>query len=181
MFLGFRWMALARRFELFLVILFPFSTHCKIYFIPLTSRQWTSTWMLRTGHITLSAVPTNTEHRILYGYLTCPCQWSWRPTSASPPRCCPVWRPWPWWTPWSPAGRSSQSQSYETSVRQRPEHCRWAEPSERDRSPNAHHHNSTKNDKDNLGIKSYDCFLAEAAPGALQAETTEPLLGGNCR
>ena len=35
------------------------------------------------------------------------------------------------------------------------------------------------NDKDDLGIKSYDRFLAKAAPRALQAETTEPLLTGN--
>ena len=36
-------------------------------FIPFTSCQWTSTWMVRTGHITMSAVPSKTRHRSLYG------------------------------------------------------------------------------------------------------------------
>ena len=43
----------------------PF-THCKYDFIPFTSHQWVSTWKLITGHITLSDVPSKTEHRILY-------------------------------------------------------------------------------------------------------------------
>ena len=30
------------------------------------SRQWVSTWTLRTGHMALSTVPSKTEHRILY-------------------------------------------------------------------------------------------------------------------
>ena len=31
-----------------------------------TSLQWVSAWMLKTDHITLSTVPSKTEHRILY-------------------------------------------------------------------------------------------------------------------
>ena len=39
---------------------------------PLTSCQWVSTWKLRTGHITLFAVPNKTEHSILYEYFWLP-------------------------------------------------------------------------------------------------------------
>ena len=46
--------------------IFAPSIHCEYDFIPFTSPQWASTWILRTGHITLSAVPSKTEHRILY-------------------------------------------------------------------------------------------------------------------
>ena len=48
------------------VIYFAPSTHCKHDFIPFTQLQWTSTWKLKICHITLSDVPSNTEHRILY-------------------------------------------------------------------------------------------------------------------
>ena len=47
--------------------IFAPSTHCKYDFILFTSHQWVSNWKLRTGHITLSVVPSKTEHRILYG------------------------------------------------------------------------------------------------------------------
>ena len=60
-------MALARRSELFFVILFALSTHCIYDFNPFTYPQWTSTWMLRICHIALTAVLSKTEHRILYG------------------------------------------------------------------------------------------------------------------
>ena len=46
--------------------IFTISIHYKYDFIPLTSRQLVSTWKLRTGHITLSAVPSKTKHSILY-------------------------------------------------------------------------------------------------------------------
>ena len=44
------------------------STNCKYDFIHFTYCQWASTWMLRICHIALSAVPSKTEHRILYGW-----------------------------------------------------------------------------------------------------------------
>ena len=45
--------------------IFAPSRNFKYDFIPFTSCQWASTWKLRTGHITLSAVPSKTEQRIL--------------------------------------------------------------------------------------------------------------------
>ena len=39
--------------------------HCKHDLIPFTSRQWMPTLMLRTSHITLSALPSKIEYRIM--------------------------------------------------------------------------------------------------------------------
>ena len=66
-FWGFRWVALTRRSELFLSYCFH-SPHCKYDFIHFIYCQWKSTWMIITGHITLSAVPSKTEHRIMCVY-----------------------------------------------------------------------------------------------------------------
>ena len=65
-----RWIALQEGL-IYLSSYLSHSTHCKYDFIPFTSPQWVSTWKVRTGHITLSDVPSKTEHRILYGsYIT---------------------------------------------------------------------------------------------------------------
>ena len=56
----------SKKAQVVFVIYFAPSTHCKYDFIPFTQLQWASTWKLRICHITLSAVPSKTEHRILY-------------------------------------------------------------------------------------------------------------------
>ena len=77
--------------QVFVILCAP-SNHCKYYFIPFTSRQWAigngqwsmgngqwaSTWMLRTGHMTLSPVPSKTEHRIMlpWSHLSATLMWS---------------------------------------------------------------------------------------------------------
>ena len=44
--------------------IFAPSTYCKYDFIPFTSRQWASIRKLKTGHITLSAVPVTLSKEI---------------------------------------------------------------------------------------------------------------------
>ena len=56
----------SKKAQVVFVIYFAPSTHCKYDFIPFTQLQWSSTWKLKICHITLSAVPSKTEHRILY-------------------------------------------------------------------------------------------------------------------
>ena len=56
----------SKKAQVVFVIYFAPSTHCKYDFIPFTQLQWASTWKLKICHITLSAVPSKTEHRILY-------------------------------------------------------------------------------------------------------------------
>ena len=75
----------SKKAQVVFVIYFAPSTHCKYDFIPFTQLQWASTWKLRICHITLSAVPSKTEHRILYDSV------GWTFSQNFSPLALPVW------------------------------------------------------------------------------------------